>query len=210
MTRNISALALLVLLSACSREGQIGNGGIYTVRSACPQLAIPAGTGDITLFNPADSRSADAIDVTASITNLRGSCYEGEGQVASTATYDVVAQRRDAGPARQVILPTYNVAMRGGDEVVSKRVGQVVLNFAPGALRAQTSQTSTVRVDLAAVTLPADVQQELTRRRRPGEVDAAIDPLTMPRIRDAVKNATFEQLIGFQLQPDQLRYNVTR
>ena len=210
MTRNILPLALLVLLSACSREGQISNGGIYNVRSACPQLAIPAGTGDVTLFSPADSRSADAIDVTASITNLRSTCYEGEGQVASTATYDVVAQRRSAGPARQVVLPVFNIAMQGGDEVVAKRVGQVVLNFADGQMRTQTNSTATVRVNLAAVTLPEDVRQELTRRRKPGEVDAAVDPLTQPRIRDAVKRATFEQLIGFQLTPDQLRYNVTR
>lgn len=210
MTRILMPLALLALLSACSREGQIGNGGIFTVRSACPQLAIPAGTGDITLFNPVDSRSADAIDVTASITNLRASCYEGEGQVASTATYDVVAQRRDAGAARQVVLPVFNVAMQGGDDVVAKRVGQVVLNFAAGQLRAQTSSSATIRVSMEAVTLPEDVRQELTRRRRPGEVDAAVDPLTMPRIRDAVERATFEQLIGFQLDADQLRYNVTR
>ncbi|MBB3763953.1 hypothetical protein [Sphingomicrobium lutaoense] len=210
MRRTLAPILLATLLAACSREGQIGNGGIYTARSACPQVAIPAGTGDITLFNPADSRSADAIDVSATITNLRGTCSEGEGIVASTATFDVVASRRDAGPARQVVLPTFNVAMQGGESVVAKRVGQVVLDFPAGALRTQTSATATIRVDLAAVTLPPEVRAELTRRRKPGDVDAAVDPLTIPSVRDAVARATFEQLVGFQLSPDQLRYNVTR
>jgi len=50
----------------------------------------------------------------------------------------------------------------------------------------------------------------LTRKRKPGDADAAIDPLSDPKIRDAVARATFEHLIGFQLTPEQLRYNATR
>jgi hypothetical protein len=67
-----------------------------------------------------------------------------------------------------------------------------------------------VRVLRSAVTLPADIRRELTRERRAGEADAAVDPLTNPRIRDAVARASFEQLVGFQLTPEQLRYNATR
>lgn len=200
----------LALLAACSREGNIADGGIYVARSSCPQLAIPAGTGDITLFNPADSSSADAIDVTATITNLRGTCSEDTATVASTATFDVVASRRQAGPARQVVLPVFNISMQGGENIVSKRIGQVVLNFGEGELRSQTSSSATIRVSRAAVTIPEEARRELTRKRRPGEVDAAIDPLTIPSVRDAVKRATYEQLVGFQLTPEQLRYNVTR
>jgi hypothetical protein len=58
--------------------------------------------------------------------------------------------------------------------------------------------------------LPEDIQRELTRERRAGERDAAIDPLADPAVRDAVAKATFEQLIGFQITQDQLRYNATR
>ena len=43
-----------------------------------------------------------------------------------------------------------------------------------------------------------------------GDADAAIDPLSDPKIRDAVARATFEHLVGFQLSQDQLRYNATR
>jgi hypothetical protein len=63
-------LLVLPLLSACSRGGQIEDGGVYITRSVCPLLGIPAATGDVTLFNPATSRDASAIDVTATITNL--------------------------------------------------------------------------------------------------------------------------------------------
>jgi hypothetical protein len=41
-------------------------------------------------------------------------------------------------------------------------------------------------------------------------LDAAIDPLNEPGVREAVARATFEQLVGFQLSEGQLRYNVTR
>ena len=58
--------------------------------------------------------------------------------------------------------------------------------------------------------MPEDIRRELTRERKPGDADAAVDPLSDPRIRDAVAKATFEQLIGFQLTQDQLRYNATR
>jgi hypothetical protein len=67
---------ILALLPACSREGNPEQGGIYVRRSACPIPGIPAGTGDVTIFDPANSITADAIDVTATITNLRANCQE--------------------------------------------------------------------------------------------------------------------------------------
>ena len=50
----------------------------------------------------------------------------------------------------------------------------------------------------------------LTRPRKAGEAEAAVDPLADPAIRSAVANATFEHLVGFQLTTDQLKYNATR
>lgn len=203
-------IAAALTLSACLKSGDVEDTGVYTVRSTCPQLGIPAGTGDITLFSPAGRTDAAAIDVVATITNLRGNCSEDSANVVSTATFDVVATRRDAGEARQVTLPYYNVVAQGGTEVVAKKIGYVALNFPAGSIRAQTNGQATVRVNRSAVALPADVLEELTRRRKVGDADAAVDPMSDPRIRDAVARATFEQLIGFQLTQEQLRYNATR
>lgn len=211
ITRRAAAAALLALVATgCARDGQITDSGVYVTRSGCPQVAIAAATGDITLFDPATSRDARAIDVVATITNLRSTCSEDAANVVSTATFDVVAVRRDAGQARQVVLPYYTVAMQGGTNVVAKKVGAVALNFAAGSLRAQTNGQTTVRVSRSAVALPEAVQRELTRERRPGDADAAVDPLSDPTVRAAVARATYEQLIGFQLTQDQLRYNATR
>jgi hypothetical protein len=204
------SLLCLALVSACSKKGSIDNGGIYVVRSTCPQLGIPAGTGDITLFDPVGSTDSRAIDVVATITDLRGTCDDTGARILSTATFDVVATRRDAGQARQVVLPFYNVVMQGGNRVVAKKLGAIALDFAAGSVRAQTSSRVTAQVDRAATGLPTDVREELTRKRKTGDADAAIDPMTVPRIRDAVARATFEHLIGFQLSQDQLRYNATR
>lgn len=185
-------------------------GGVWTERSACPLTGIPAGTGDITLFNPPSSRDAAALDVTATMTNLRSSCQEAGDQIVSTVSFDVFAVRRDAGPARQVVLPYFDSVVQGGSDVVAKRVGYVALTFADGSLRGQTSGQATARVSRTAAALPADVERILTRPRRAGDPSAAVDPMTDPNVRAAVARATFEHLVGFQLTQDQLRYNVTR
>ncbi len=210
MKRRLTALALVLLATACSREGQITQGGIYITRSACPQVGVPAGTGDITLFNPANRTDAAALDVSAAITNVRSTCDETGANIVSIASFDVVATRRDAGEARTVVLPYFTVAMQGGTQVVAKRIGNIGLSFPAGSVRAQTSGQATIQVSRAAATLPSDVRRELTRERKPSDADAAIDPLSDPKIRDAVARASFEHLIGFQLTQEQLRYNATR
>jgi hypothetical protein len=65
-------------------------------------------------------------------------------------------------------------------------------------------------VNRSAATLPASVRAILTRPRKAGEAEAAVDPLAEPGVRSAVANATFEHLVGFQLTQDQLKYNATR
>lgn len=203
-------IALVALLAGCSREGLVAEGGVYTVRSVCPHVAVLGAAGDITLFTAPNRTDAGALDVTAAITNVRGTCQETGEEVISTVTFDVVGQRRDAGAARQVVLPYFSAAIRGGNEVAAKRVGYVALNFDAGAQRAQTSSQATVRVHRSATALPDNVREILTRRRRPGDVDAAVDPLSDPGVRAAVAQATFEHLVGFQLTDAQLRYNATR
>ena len=71
----LPALVSLALLG-CAKEGDITSGGILATRSACPTVAIPAPTGDITLFNPETSRDASAIDVVGYLTNVRSTCDE--------------------------------------------------------------------------------------------------------------------------------------
>ena len=210
MKRRLTALALVLLTAACSKEGEIAEGGIYVTRSVCPQVGIPAATGDITLFNPANRTDAAALDVSAAMTNLRSTCDDSGANVVSTVTFDVVATRRDATEARSVVLPYFTVAMQGGTQVVAKRLGNVGLNFAAGSIRAQTSGQATIQVSRSVATLPEETRRELTRKRKASDPSASIDPLSDPQIRDAVARATFEHLIGFQLSQEQLRYNATR
>ncbi|MDP9424169.1 MAG: hypothetical protein M3Q19_15295 [Pseudomonadota bacterium] len=208
--RRLTALALVLIATGCSREGEIAQGGIYITRSACPQVGVPAATGDITLFNPANRTDAAALDVSAAITNVRSTCDEAGANVVSTVTFDVVGTRRDVAQARSVVLPYFSVAMQAGTQVVAKRVGHVGLNFAAGSARAQTSGQATIQVSRAAATLPEEIRRDLTRTRKADDPDAAVDPLSRPGVRDAVARATFEHLVGFQLTDAQLRYNATR
>lgn len=206
------AAALVLTLGACgTRQGELdASGGIRVARSACPAVGVPASTGDITLFDPPSSRDARAIDVTATITNLRTTCDESGAEVIATTTFDVLARRRDAAAAREVVLPYFVTIVRGGNVVVAKRVNRVAVSFAAGQDRATASAQGSSVIARSAATLPEEVRQQITRRRKAGDQDAAIDPMSEPSVRAAVARASFELLVGFQLTPDQLQYNATR
>jgi len=210
--RSLPALVLFLALAACGlREGEIDpSGGIRVARSACPAIGVPAQTGDITLFDPPSSRDARAIDVTAVITNVQSTCDESGAEVIANVTFDVIARRRDAGAARQVVLPYFVTIVRGGNVVYAKRVSRVAIDFAAGQDRATASATGSTAIARAAATLPEDIRQQITRRRKAGDENAAIDPMSEPGVRAAVARASFELLVGFQLTPDQLQYNATR
>lgn len=213
MFKSKAALAALIPLGlvACSTpDNEITEMGVTATRSACPAVAIPAATGDVTLFNPEGSRDASAIDVVASITNLRSTCSESGDVIVTNVTFDVHAQRRDGRGTREVVLPYFAAAVQGGTQVQSKSVSRVGLRFADGELRASASASATGQVSRAAVTLPAEIHQQITRRRKPGDPSAAIDPMADPVVREAVRRASFEVLVGFQLTQDQLAYNATR
>lgn len=206
----IAAVLPLILLAGCSRDGQLTEAGIVVTRSACPAVAIPASTGDVTLFNPEGSRDSNAIDVVANITNVRSTCDELGAAITSNVTFDVHAQRRDSRGARDVVLPYFAVVVQGGTNVTTKSVSRVGLHFADGQLRASTSGSASSQIQRSAVTLPDDIRRQITRERKPGDPDAAIDPMANPAVREAVRRASFEVLIGFQLTNDQLGYNATR
>jgi hypothetical protein len=109
-----------------------------------------------------------------------------------------------------VILPYFNVALQGTNRIGAKSIGGAALNFKPGEMQTWTRVQSTVRINRGVATLPENVRRILTRERKAGDAEAAIDPLSDPSVRAAVAAATFEHLVGFQLTQDQLRYNATR
>ena len=205
------AAGLLLAAGGCAHSrGDITAQGITAVRTPCPEVGVPAGTGDITLFNPATSHDESALDVSATITDVRSTCDATDPQVATTVTFRVDATRTHTDAARDVTLPYYIAVVQGGSQVVAKRTGSVSVHFNAGQGRASTTGQASARVDRAAATLPEDVRKELTEPRKAGQEDAAVDPLSRPKVRAAVERATFQALVGFQLTDDQLKYNATR
>ena len=97
MLRNFTRLPALatlglasVLLAGCAKDGDIdATGGFSVTRSACPAVAIPAHTGDITVFDPAEARDATAIDIVAAITNLREDCTQQGADIVATAKFEI-------------------------------------------------------------------------------------------------------------------------
>jgi hypothetical protein len=210
-TSKAAAAALLSLgLFGCAREGDIMQAGILTSYTACPPVAIAAPTGDVTLFSPANSRDANAIDVVAQITNVRSTCDDSGEYIVSSVTFDVQARRRDGQGAREVVLPYYASVVQGSANVVAKRTSRVALRFEDGQARTSTSASASTQVLRSAATLPDDIRRQITRERRAGDPNAAVDPMADPAVRAAVERARFEVLLGFELDQDQLRYNATR
>jgi hypothetical protein len=205
-------LSALSLLGGCAHNtGEFDEtGGITAIRSACPAVAVPAHTGDITVFDPATSRDSTAIDVTAVLTNVRSTCDDSGADVQTAVTFSVEGRRTRTNGARDITLPYFVTVLQGGNAVVAKRIGHATLHFEPGQARATVQATGNATVSRAAATLPDDVRKKLTEKRKAGGDDAAVDPLSRPEIRQAVLRATFEALVGFQLTNDQLKYNATR
>lgn len=211
--RLFTVIAMATALAGCKSKGDIvvrEGVGITALRTVCPAVGVPDFTGDITLFSPAGARTVAAMDVAAAITNVRASCNDTGEQVYSEASFDVLARRYDVRGARTVALPYFSTVVRGEGQVVSKRVGTVTLNFADGQERAQASARAGAYIDRAEATLPADIRQRVTRKRKSGDADAAVDPLSEPDVKAALSKASFELLVGFQLSKEQLAYNVTR
>lgn len=212
-TRVLPALALAAALAGCAREGELvfdQGVGITSVLTNCPAVGIPDYTGDVTTFRTAGDPTFANLDMTASITNLRSTCDDTTERVYSEATFDVRARRSDVRGARSVTLPYFVTVLQGGSAVVTKRVGEVTLTFADGQERAQATAKAGSFVDRSAASLPEDIRQRITQRRRPGDPEAALDPLAAPEVRAAIARTRFEMLIGFQLTEDQLAYNATR
>lgn len=212
----LAALALVGALGACKGGGGElvvdDSVGVTALRSPCPLVEIPEMTGDVTLFSAPGRTDAGAIDVTASITNLRGTCDDAKGQTElhTEVTFDVYARRNDTRGSRRVVLPYFSAVMRGGNVVIAKRLGTVTLDFADGQERAQATGRAGSTVDRNEATLPANVRKLLTKKRKAGQADAATDPLALPEVRAALAKASFELVVGFQLTDQQLAYNATR
>jgi hypothetical protein len=207
------ASAGATILAGCARDGEIvidQGVGITAVRTACPAVGVPDYTGDVTLFRSGGSRTADNLDLSAAITNLRSTCNDTGARVYSEATFDVLARRTDTRGARRVELPFFATVLRGGSAVQSKRIGTVVVDFADGQERARGSAKAGAFIERSEATLPEDIRERITRKRKAGDPDAALDPLADPQVRAALNRATFEVLVGFQLTEQQLAYNATR
>jgi hypothetical protein len=220
-TRLLAAATLTLIgigaLAGCHSKGELvvdESVGVTAVRGACPAVGIPDYTGDVTLFRTPDDKTAANIDVVAAMTNVRTQCNDGSdtgnSKVYATASFDVLARRTDTHGARQVQLPYFVTVLRGGRAVVSKRVGTITVNFADGQERAQATGQGSAYIDRAEATLAPEVRDRITRKRKAGQADAAVDPLSEPDVKAAVQRATFEVLLGFQLDQNQLAYNATR
>lgn len=183
------ALAGAAGLSACRSTGDLvadQGVGITAVRSACPAVGLADYTGDITLFRQPGNTQAGNIDLVASMTEVRGQCDDKLDPVRQDVSFKIIARRNDARDERDVELHYFVTVVRGTNVVIAKQVASVKLHFAAGQSRAEAMGKGVGLVDRKEATLDRKVQERITKVRRAGEADAAIDPLTDPEVRGDV------------------------
>lgn len=198
----LAALAALAL-AGCERNP------LLVKRSACPAVAVPAYAGDVTLFR-GDVQDAGNIDVVAAVTNLRTDCAETPDQFVSRLNFDVVARRSDSAEARQVQFPLFIAVVQAGNIISAKQLTSVTVNFPAGRDRAVASGSASASVSRKAAAVSPAVMAKINRKRRVGDLDAATDPMADPEVKAALRAATFEVLVGFQLDERALAYNVAK
>ncbi|WP_448580493.1 hypothetical protein [Thermaurantiacus sp.] len=202
------AILLSAFLAGCQQNP------LKVTRSPCPAAAIPTHVGSLTRFDPPQSRDADAIDFTAQLVDFQSTCNEGAEVLVTEVRFRVTALRRERPgrglPARQEVLPIFVSLVQGGNVLVAKQLTSVRLDWADGQLR--TSTEGLVRADIAraATTPPPEIVARLTRERKASDPDALVDPMSDPLVRAAVRAASFEVLVGFQLDDASLAYNIVR
>jgi hypothetical protein len=213
----IAALACLPLiaLAGCSKnKGELvvdDTVGVTALRSPCPLVEVPEMTGDVTLLAPGRD-DAGAIDTVATLTDVRSTCDDAAraSKLTTRVEFDVIVRRTDTHGARHLDLPTFVVVQRGGTSIVAKHINMIGVDFADGQARATAHGSTSAMVSRDEATLPAAIRARLARKRKAGDTDAAVDPLSLPEVKAALARATFEVLVGFQMTDRQLAYNARR
>jgi len=211
----ILAVLPLTALAGCAKShGELvvdDTVGVTALRSPCPLVEVPEMTGDVTLMLPGRD-DAGAIDTVATLTNLRSTCDDAAraAKLTTRVEFDVVARRSDVHGARHIDFPVFTVVERGGGTIVAKHLGTVGIDFADGVARAVGHGSAGAEVLRDEASLPPAIRARLTRKRKAGDTDAAVDPLSLPDVKAALAKATFEVLVGFQMTDAQLAYNARR
>jgi hypothetical protein len=210
----LACLSLLVLAGCTKNHGELvvdDTVGVTALRTPCPLIGIPEMTGDITILAPGRLDS-NAIDTVATMTNVRKTCDNGLHLPKLTARvdFDVLARRNNTHGARHIDFRYFSVVERGGATIVAKHISTIGVDFADGQDRASAHGTASAVIDREEATLPLAIRAKLMRKRKPGDTDAAVDPLSLPDVKAALAKATFEFMIGFQLTDQQLAYNARR
>ncbi|WP_420384048.1 hypothetical protein [Novosphingobium sp.] len=207
-------VSMLALAGCAKNHGELvvdDTVGVTALRTPCPIVEIPEMTGDVTVLAPGRVDST-AIDTVATLTNLRSHCNNSAGlpELTTKIDFDVMVRRNDTHGARRISYPYFSVVQRAGTTIVAKHLGAVSVEFADGQDRATAHGTATSVISRDEATLPKAIRERLLRKRKPGDTDAAVDPLSLPDVKAALARTSFEVLIGFQMTDQQLSYNATR
>lgn len=121
MLRSLLFLCLCFLIAACNRNP------LEVIVSRCPAVAVVGDAGIVTRFE-GRGRNTEDVAFTATILDVRSSCEEG-ASVVNVVDFQIGANAGPANEADRIALEYFVVVLRDNNQVVSKRVYPVELQF---------------------------------------------------------------------------------
>jgi hypothetical protein len=146
----LAALGGLLLLAGCGQQRVV----------LCPAAAALADTASETVFRPGAPQDPSGVAYTASIGGVKSDCIFDQQQGQTFSSFDIAfrAVRAPSPDAARYNLP-YFITLNSAGRVLSKKMYNVQLEFAPGAAVA-TADISLGRttVNLERGLIPTDYQ----------------------------------------------------
>ena len=193
-----SAIALAALaslaLSGCGTKTE----RYQTAIRDCPTVSVLGNTGTVTKFGPGGPNSGPYL-FRSDISGLRVKCDRERKNVEVEMSFLEVASRNEGVTQSTVEFPFFMAVMYRG-KMIDKKIFTSKFEFAGNENRKGIVETFKTKLYFKEEGLSAKEQERLRKKRRN-------DPAFSGSRVDA-QLADYEILIGFQLDKDELEYNV--
>ncbi|HVY12500.1 MAG TPA: hypothetical protein VHB73_02925 [Alphaproteobacteria bacterium] len=102
----------------------------------CPQVAV---IRSLSIYQNPPQADENTLVLTARMGKLRSSCESNEAGVTVNASFDVAAMKGQNSASNHVSIPFFVSVVDAGDNVISKNVYEIPLDFDDGAMEAHVT-----------------------------------------------------------------------
>ncbi|MBI3419599.1 MAG: hypothetical protein HY053_05665 [Proteobacteria bacterium] len=146
MKRSFLFLLPVLALASCSWfESGSEQPLLSGVPAGCPQVAV---IRDLSVYQNPPAANENSLVMTARMGNIRGGCMANSGGVNVDATMDVVAMKGARSNSTHASIPFFVSVLDPHDDVVSKKVYEIPVDFENGATETRVSTPINPQFDI--------------------------------------------------------------